>query len=316
MKSPSNNWNPCNNFLNSGKALFFCQIEKKEFEIQWEFTIFNSKSPFSLVKCEIQGFSINAQGFGDDISVNVAFKKALAEAWERLWMFRLSILKSNNYPNIKNSNGFASGRTVEEAINSSKNELIERKLFMASWEDFGSWTPHKLKHLYSKLLSTFFKKNGFELHFYKINNNLGEFIVGCSRKKGLYFDSIFFDEKDYKESERKLLGSLMRSFWKEEIFSQDSSVDIDTLKNSSDMSDHIRFYLNPNNHSVLNDIRHGARSGNKVMISDIEKINTIVITKTSAFPAVAYSFNPCWQNISWGKDYFENRSVQWPHPLD
>ena len=316
MKSPSNNWNPCNKFLNSGKAFFFRQIENKEYEINWKFTIYNSKSPFSLVKCEIQGFSVRAQGFGDDIRVDVAFKKGLAEAWERLWMFRLSTLKLNYYPNIKNSNGFASGRTVKEAINSSKNELIERKLFMASWEDFGSWTPYKLKHLFSKLLSTFFKKNGFELHFYKINNNLGEFIVGCSRKRGLYFDSIFFDEKYYKESERKLLGSLMRSFWKEEIFSLDSCVDIETLKSSSDMSDHIRFYLNPNNHSVLRDISLSAIDGNKIIIRDIEKINTIVVTETSAFPAVAYSFNPRWQNISWGKDYFENRSVKWPHPLD
>ena len=69
-------------------------------------------------------------------------------------------------------------------------------------------------------------------------------------------------------------------------------------------------------HKVLADIEKTKHSEEQLVVEDKDKIESILLTDVTLFPAVAFSSNDSWDNISWGKSYLKNRTIKWPHPLD
>jgi hypothetical protein len=58
--------------------------------VTWEFTELEMPGlPVAFVECRIHGFGRDAVGLGDAFTFKGAATKALAEAWERLWMERV-----------------------------------------------------------------------------------------------------------------------------------------------------------------------------------------------------------------------------------
>lgn len=313
MKLLKNSWRPSNNFLKKGFSYYLDENLKKE-KIEWSFKILKDfRSPVHLIKCEIRGFGLVAEGYGDDLFITKAFKKSFAESWERLWMFKYDL---NSDISIENSNGFAAGRTIEESILNSRMELIERKIFIDNWCRFNSWIPYSLKNNRNKILKYILESNQFKIHLFEIKINKGIFLIGCSQNRGLYFDSIYSENKSEKNTENKLLSSLFRSMWKDALYKNTDAVSLDELSLSSQIENHLLFYLDKKNHRVIDEIYETDKTNEIFYLEDINYIKSEILTKANLFPAVCISRNTKWRNINWGKDSFVNKDDKWPHPLD
>lgn len=87
------------------------------------------------VAIKVQYEQIQAEGFGEASTYDIAYAKALSEAYERFAFYysaRLGI-KSGS------SNGWASHLTSELASESAICEIIERDVAMNAWQNFGPY---------------------------------------------------------------------------------------------------------------------------------------------------------------------------------
>jgi len=167
-------WNPSFAFLRRGRAQFFDKKTNKAEEVCWEFTNFPTTSfAISPVLCRIEGFGLKAKGFGDGLMLKNSMIQAFAEAWERLWMYRSDRDGPGvGLPRITSSNGFAAGRSAEDAIRRSKLELIERSVLLTAWRRMEGWRSHAVESWSVKLAAKAATRRGWEIHFYILNSTL------------------------------------------------------------------------------------------------------------------------------------------------
>jgi|GEM_PF-2696379 hypothetical protein len=115
------------------------------------------------VAIKVQYEQIQAEGFGEASTYEIAYAKALSEAYERFAFYysaRLGI-KSGS------SNGWASHLTSELALESAVYEIIERDVAIKAWQNFGPYLRIP-QSLWPSQLAIWEKSKPGDLEFNKI----------------------------------------------------------------------------------------------------------------------------------------------------
>ncbi|MBI4925719.1 MAG: YcaO-like family protein [Bdellovibrio sp.] len=207
-------WKPALSFFRRQTHSFFNPLTTSKEVITWQLKQISTKlMPISLSLCEIKGLGYSAFGSGESFWLKHAFEKAFAESWERLCLSYLSNHANKKLSeHISSSNGFAAGRDVKQALKNSREELIERAVFMNAWKHQIGWNPYALHKIQSKMIEKLFNKFEWKFKFFKITDqHLGSVLTGFAFHSsfGCVFDCCYNGED--KISELKVIRSLGKS---------------------------------------------------------------------------------------------------------
>lgn len=324
-----NTWVGDEIFLNK-RAAIWCFPNGTSSPVKWKFTSYaNVIMPFYIYSCELESMGKTVVGSGSDDSPESAARKAFAEAWERLWMLlyndsgvlTVDLGESEKIP--VSSNGFAAGATNEQAIQNSRNELIERAIFLRAWQSMEGWRPVRFKNLKNKVISFGLRLGGWNTHLFDIKSNAGN-VKAClliNPKRGAAFDVALF--KKYEGAESSLLRSVVRT-----TFAMRHTSTIAELPLKGRPEDHAAFYSNPENLKAFDFLLRSTNNtkikscedgsdGDKfksIELPELGSIQTEQIVPAGTFPAVARSQNDRWEPLTWGKLSIKGNNP-WPHPL-
>lgn len=298
--------------LRSRSIDYYSDFLNTTLHIKWSFKRYDIRNHLMVyMSCQMEANGITSYGYGDGYTLKTAMVKAFAEAWERWWMHCLIKQIKDKMPVPKSSNGFAAGNTIEMATSKSKEELIERHVFLKAWSEMQDWKKyHNLKQL-SKVVKYYLKSNGWDTSFYLLGDEkIGNVLVCFSVNNfyGIVFDSIYFN---VDHCEGKLLSSINRSIIVREnkIYKMKG-----ILETQAGPEQHDEFYSDPRNNEAIKFLETpcssvGLRYGNS------EKIETILLARPyKIIPAVAYSYNCDWPDLLWGRQSISGNN-KWPHPL-
>jgi hypothetical protein len=293
-------WQPNLDFFNKGYA-YFSNSNLSHEKVIWSFI--RHTSPLikcGFYQCDMQGFDLRSTGYGTDQDSSKARLKAFAEAWERLWMIKM---KGSGLAD--NSNGWAAGRTENEAVERSKNELIERKLLIDAWKNRIGWRKKTFSQLRNRLISFGLNLRGWKIGLYEIKSNLGDttVIIAKDSSKGSICDSAF----STPEAEQKLLWNIIRNI---EAHKPLIHYDLPLIGNPLDHSK----YYSCSKHNEAFDFLNNDSSTKNILIEHGEQIESRIVVSPGEFPAIALSFNHQWAPMSWGLQAISGNNP-WPHPL-
>lgn len=308
-------WKPKINFFKNGKKYFSCPYLKKE--ISWSLQTINlGFMPITLNVCEMRGpGEITARGYGLSIFFKKSLTCAFAEAWERMWMMYLITEKIGDFSKFSSSNGFSAGETAEKAIASSKEELIERFLFLKAWQEMQGWILCPVKSIKGKILCSLLFKQGWHVRLFRITDQLlGGVLVGLAQHKtfGSVFDCIYIqDNKNISKAELKVISSIIKSA------SCNKKLEFDIcweLPDHGKPTDHGYFYRNPDHVKAFEFLEHKSSQKSLSNIREPLNIQSELIFGVSDFPALAVSYCNDWPQLRWGKQAIKGKNP-WPHPL-
>ena len=272
-------------------------------------------SPFSFVKCDMEGLGCTSSGFGDGFFLKGATLRAFSESWERLWMLAASSGKKDIGIQVTSSNGFAAGRTEGNALLASRDELIERALLLKAWEDQRGWFSYRLKHVIAGLLSSYLERRGWQIRFFLVRcRQLGMVIVGFAehRRFGLTCDAVHCSpERPVGKAELKLVRSLARDIL---LCNEKEQTGEWSFPECGKPHDHARFYRDPKHCEALDFLRSQNAQQGMIGLPAAADIHSKIIINVSAFPAVALSTHLEWPKLMWGKCSVRGKNP-WPHPL-
>ncbi len=189
----------------------FKDPDGKNASIRWTFDC--EKMPFFLkrVQCTMSGFGLKSVGFSADFTFINASRKALAEAWERLWYERVKSKQIELPFPVLSSNGFAAGPSMEMAREWSRGELIERALVLHCWHEMSGWKSLLAKQPEVWLFKKYLARDGWSLKLFQLGETeKGSSLAGLAQHetKGSVFDSVYAPPNSC--SVRSLLISLLR----------------------------------------------------------------------------------------------------------
>ena len=300
-------WIGNSTFLNLGQ---YCWTDSSapRTNISWKLTQLRTRYlPIFLYQCKIEGWGLQAFGFGAARSKLEAAQKSYAEAWERLWINYLSHTDVNFY-DVKNSNGFAAGLSNQMAIDNSKSELIERSVVLEAWAEQSGWSILRPMSLKNRLINFGFKIQGWRHDLFKVSSNAGPVLVSLLRndEKGAIFDATFGGSL-YDCEVRLFLSALKNSYFHKATWTED-------IPFEGIPEDHRKYYSNPNHLAAFDFLNQKNSPSTEVILPHLDKVRTTVIVKAGPFPAVAYSSHPSWPSLSWGKNSTRGLNT-WPHPI-
>lgn len=323
-------WEGTPAFLNSRAAQWIAPDGQASL-VTWKFTRYKgSLLPFFVYSCHLNAWGLNSIGSGRAATPDDAARKAFAEAWERLWMKTisdgLSVFPQPEFDRFKlcsSSNGFAAGATAEMAAANSRTELIERAIFLQAWQSMSGWKRIAIRGIRSKVLALAMAAKGWKTYLFEIESNCG-LAMAClllNPNLGATFDIALGTNP--RETEIALLNSVVTS-----TFTITKDPGRNPLPLSGAPEDHFLFYTNPQNLEAFDFLTKPVRVGNtsfkEVLPTDLKtsaiqlpepgRILTQEIVSAGTFPAVARSYNPEWQQLSWGKMSIKGTNL-WPHPL-
>jgi len=307
-------WKQKRIFFTKRKATYIAD-DGKSYLIEWEFSKITVPGPLSLVNCKMIGFGATSFGSGDNLFFRKSLVQSFAEAWERLWVMRVERGDfARQGLTASSSNGFAAGPTNESALSHAQGELIEREAMRKAWSTKNGWcSVESFPSVEEKLLSVWLKSKGWRISCYRIfDEPLGQVYAGFAFNEnfGAVFDSIFQSGRQPRKLLRK--GKLIRSLVKSSLLAGKMKP-ISELPHNGQPSDHSAFYRDPKHLEAFRFLGSLNQENNKLF--DLEQIaTTLLCSVTKNFPAVAYSINPRWQGLQWGKKSISGGNP-WPHPL-
>ena len=278
--------------------------------IEWTFTQYTDRLfPFYFFECKMHGWGLTSRGFSVSKNRLEAIKKAFAEAWERLWFLHLNVLDTQIIK-FSSTNGFAAGLDNKMALENSERELAERAVLLTSWFSKIGWRKAGFANLISNFLSKAINLKGWQVDLFDLNSNIGNVKCGLLRHKtkGAVFDSCF--NSNNKMAEEQVLLSLLKT-----LFFQTETNPEYVFPEIGNPDDHRKFYSNIKNISAFDFCDLLINANTSIYVEHKEQtISKIVIDASVDFPAVAYSVNPFWPQLKWGKVSIAG-SNPWPHPL-
>lgn len=309
-------WKPDLLFFRCGKFHFQSPFTHRAEPVQWKFRqIRKNGYPITVTQCEFDGLGINISGFGDSIFLKNSLTQSFAEGWERLWMRYLTQSANTLFPGLENSNGYAAGRTFQEALDRSRGELIERALFLEAWVTRRGWWPYRLGGIRSKMMKLILKAQGWRTRFFLFSDkNLGFVLGGLIQhdQLGSVFDAVYIsDTSSVSSYELKLLRSLIRCSPVKALAVSDLH---GSLPQEGIPQDHSKYYADPNNAQAFQFLDDPQSAEGIFDLPDPSEIVSKVVTPPTEFPAVAVSFHAGWPKLQWGKQAVRGDNP-WPHPL-
>lgn len=261
--------------------------------------------PFRLYGCRMSGFGSTSVGYGTSWNGDEAAHKSFAEAWERLWLVRRNLTQRDGQQFT--SNGFAAGLTAKDAIESSRQEAIERAVLLKAWTEKAGWLKSRCYSMRSYPLAIYLNLSGWTVSFFTLRSNIG-FVRACLLRhssKGAFFDSSF--ATSFASADQKLLLSVFKNVLLEK------PKDSGELPEIGGPGDHEIFYSSPNNLAAF-DFLNCDLDTTEIFLENPEGLETELISDEVGFPAVARSSHPSWIKLSWGKHSIKGKNP-WPHPL-
>lgn len=298
-------------------AQIVCPFSGEQQTITWSIhSLSAGLLPISLVHCHMEGMDCESDGYGDSIFFNNSLTQAFAESWERLWMRRLKAAPLASPANIQNSNGFACGSTVEQALTKSQEELIERAIFLKAWENQEGWSSIPPLGFRNAIFSTLLSRQGWRMQFFQIiEAELGDLICGLGTKEGggILFDCCYSPHsKPIQVAQSKVLRSLLRI----SLVTDHNSKIINALPENAIPEDHSAFYRDPNHFKAFDFLeRLNKQPPRPIKLGYYDGTSSKLLIATKDFPFVALSTNPRWPQLSWGYQSLQGNKNPWPHPL-
>lgn len=309
-------WKPDLLFFRRGASSFCNPSTRRTESIRWTFKqIKKFTYPITVTHCGLEGFGTKMSGFGDGLFLKDSLIQSFAEGWERLWMRYLTQNGNTLFPGLENSNGYAAGRTSQEALDRSKGELIERALFLEAWTTRRGWCPYQLRGIWGKILCAILKAQGWRTRFFLFSDkNLGFVLGGLIQHKqfGAVFDAVYIsDVSSISPFESKLLRSLIRCSPVKALAVSDLSW---PLPQDGVPQDHSKYYADLANAKAFEFLDNPQSAEGDFDLPNPSEIVSKIIVPASQFPAVAVSFHPKWPKLKWGKQSIRGDNP-WPHPL-
>ena len=312
-KNPDKYWKPGLAFLRSQKSDVSLGNGFK-MPITWQFSeIGTARLPFHYIRCDMKLFEFETAGQGYSTSLVQAMRQALAEAWERMWLRIPQKIHQIGDFDFSSSNGFAAGATGSTALNSARDELIERSVVLTAWQNMTGWQPARPKSLTFKLLRSALINEGWTVRLFKIEEvTFGPVLalLATHPEKGSVFDSKTIGDLPISRCESKLIHSVFRSTFAQSKFEQD----IHALPDSGGPQDQAAFYRNPlaiQAFAFLDQIE--AQQG-IIELPDPQNVRQQIFFASASMPAVAVATHSQWPVLSWGKESIAGKN-SWPHPL-
>lgn len=273
-------------------------------EVSWVFKSYVSRFiPFKVFECSLSCNGELSFGFGVGNSDQDAAAKALAEAWERRCCYDLAKVDKT----VSSTNGFAAGVTNTQAVELSRNELIERAVMIKAWQSCEGWELIKFDSFFNRLLKIAYRLTGWRIDLFNVHSNIGKIKACLATHRGLgaVFDTSFAADKN--KAEEKVFYGIMKN-----ILLAASAAQVEFPHVGA--PDHHRiFYSNPTNLEAFKFLYDHA-SFSCLNVDFLDKISSHLIYEPGSLPAVAYSRNTCWEDLKWGKQSIGGRN-KWPHPL-
>jgi hypothetical protein len=282
--------------------------------ITWQFSeIGTARLPFHYIRCDMKLFEFETVGQGYSTSLVQAMRQALAEAWERMWL-RIP----QKFYQIKNfyfssSNGFAAGANSSAALDSARDELIERSVILMAWQNMTGWQPTRPKSLTFKLLRSALINDGWTVRLFKIEEvTFGPVlaVLATHPEKGSIFDSKTIGILPIARCESKLIHSIFRSTFAQSKFHHDKNA----LPDSGGPQDQAAFYRNPSAIQAFEFLDEIEAQQGIIELPDPQSIREKILFATASMPAVAVATHSKWPVLSWGKESIAGKN-SWPHPL-
>lgn len=312
-RNPEKYWKPGLAFLRSQNADASLANDFK-MPITWQFCeIGTARLPFHYIRCDMKCFEFETVGQGYSTSLVQAMRQALAEAWERMWLripHKLPLFEDFDFTS---SNGFAAGATSSAALNSARDELIERSVILTAWQNMTGWQPKKPISLTFKLLKSALINDGWTVRLFKIEEvTFGPVLAALAThpEKGSVFDSKTIGDLSVAWCESKLIHSLFRSIFAQSKFEQDNTV----LPDSGGPEDQAAFYRNPTAIQAFEFLDRIEAQQGIIELPDPGAIRQQILFTSAAMPAVAVATHSEWPVLSWGKNSIAGKNA-WPHPL-
>ncbi len=303
----------------------FLGLEAADFEdsntgrthrITWKYDTARTELPLEFAQCTMVGFGLRAIGHGDGLTRVSAFRRAFAEAWERLWFHRLMAGQLPQYTlPLSTTNGFACGSSSEDAVRRSRGEAIERAMLLDAWETMRGWhrlrSSRRIRTLLALLPGTY---AGWSWNFFLIRaRDIPEtqVLIAKHSEWGAVVDSLC--EAASFRSEAKLVLSVLRTLADDDRKSTEVYSPSEELPEFAEPQDHGRYYRNPANSAAF-EFLDGGGAGGELELASLDKLESVVLAPAQHFPAVAVSHHPDWPILRWGRSSIR-RANPWPHPL-
>lgn len=267
--------------------------------------------PLCYVECSIGGFGHETTGLGDGFTFKTAATRALAEAWERLWMLRES---ATTRPEIDSSNGFAAGRTVAHAQAAARGELVERATLLEAWRTRRGWAVHRAQSLMTAIFRGWLETKGWSLALFALRATDGCLVVaGLARhpELGAAFDTKYAAAGDLDAAERGLARSLARTVTVQALRAPPRGW---SLPERAEPEDHQIFYRDPAHLEAFAFLSFDAARAPLPAIPSDDAVEVVTLCDASVLPAVALARHPAWAAPVWGRASIEGENP-WPHPL-
>jgi len=263
----------------------------------------------------MSGMGQEASGYGDGLFYRTSLAQAFSEAWERLWMKTLRILPPIEGVQTQNSNGFASGRTPEEALRAARGELIERAVFLTAWNNRDGWSSTSEKGLRNHILTACLAHLGWRTSLYRLREaRLGDVICGLATQTrgGAIFGSCYrHPEMNLASAQSKALRSMLRT-----AVALDKMPDrYAPLPENGGPESHRDFYMKPEHLEAFAFLNTLPKPPTKIELGAYDDTIAQVLIDIEGFPYVAAATNPCWPRPDWGRGSIVPGGNPWPHPL-
>ena len=290
-------------FFNSGSTVW--KNARYDVTIGWDFTRYTSAfMPFCFFECKMTAFGLVDFGYGCAWSESLAAEKAFSEAWERIWITQQNAKSSEKV----NSNGFAAGWTTADAVRASRDELTERAILIQAWREQKGWQASRCYSSRGASLLIALRLKGWKSEFFNICSDVGN-VRACllrHKKHGAIFDAAAGSSLNLID--QKLALSVSKNAFLSGVRP------ISELPIVGGPEHHHQFYANAENLAAFQFLRGLNLKTEKVWLGNSDAIETKVIVDSSNMPAVSYSTNKYWPELSWGRQSIKGNNL-WPHPL-
>ncbi len=303
-------WTPKTEFLSRGYLKL-----SENLEITWRFSKIVFGKKFLYMQCKLSCCGQEFFGYGDSFIQKNATIQAFAEAVER-FVFSSSkqLFKELFDIKVTSTNGFAAGRTVDEAIYRAYGELVERAVLLKSWQIPNTWVAIQEKNYLLKIAKIVFWFQGWHLQVFSAESLDQDrvFVAFASHKiYGIVFDSVFCDVKKANASLKKLLTSLFKGIFR----NQKQNIPKDWhFPVKGEPLDHWKFYRLPENIKAFGFIEASKEKKDFIELPRKDESRAFIIDIHKELPFVAYCCNANWPHLSWGRCSM-SIDQKWPHPL-
>jgi hypothetical protein len=283
-------------------------------QVEWSFSKLSTGiSPLSILRCEMKRGKDVVYGYSESFGYKHALKVSFSEAWERMCMLDYSFSESDH----SNSNGFAAGRSSEDASNRAVAELVERATVLTAWYTMSGWTPYQSKGIINNILLHIEESKGWDFSFFELKETKYGSTLAClgqHKTYGAIFDCSFLGKDRDKISaiESKLVKSIVKSSL---VRRKNPPARLDSFAECGGPNLQDAYYSETDNLQAFSFLeKKTSRQGTIELAYGVEPSVEIVSSSDGVFPFVARASHPTWPTLSWGKSSIKGKN-KWPHPL-